>query len=161
MKLTRDDLEDRAPGEEDYRALWEESVGCEEVFYVACAEVVRSLDTETAASILDANGGRELLDEAKVRYEALVFPTLATSLVLTRDLRCVRAPGGVRVTTYSTYDPLFLTQDLWDALSLFREGETVDDALARLSRDHDVQLPRELLLEMQLHGVMTPVSPAS
>jgi hypothetical protein len=159
MKLTRDDLEDRAPADADYALLWGGWAGREEAFYVECARLVQELGREELARVVDDAGGRELLAELTLRLEAVTTPTLAPRLVLNKDLRRVPAPGGMQVTTYSTYDPLFLTQDLYDALALFTAEESVTDALARLARDHDVELPTALLLEMQLHGVMTPVSP--
>jgi len=63
------------------------------------------------------------------------------------------------VTTYSRYDPLFVTQDLYDALGEFTAAETTAEVLERLRREHDVDLPEALLLEMQVHGVMTPPTP--
>ncbi len=158
MKLTRDDLEDRPPGQEAYGALWGEWVGREEAFYVECAKLLEEVGREELTRVVDEAGGRELLAELIKRYEAVASPTLAPRLVLNKDLRRVAAEGGMKVTSYSSYDPLFLTQDLYDALALFTAGETTEAALARLKAEHDVELPEALLLEMQLHGVMTPVT---
>jgi hypothetical protein len=163
MKLTRDDLEDRPPGQADYAALWGDWVGREEAFYVECAKLVSHLGKDEIVRVVDDAGGRELYAELGARHEAVTKPTLAPRLVLNKELRPlpVAGGGGVRVTTYSSYDPLLLTQDLYDALSLFRADETTAEALTRLARDHDVELPEALLLEMQLAGVMTPVTPPS
>ncbi len=156
MTLTREDLEDRPPTDADYAAFWGNWVGREEAFYVECASLVESLGREEIARVVDDAGGRELLAEAVARYDAVTRPTLAASLVLNKELRKAPAPGGVTVTSYSAYDPLFLTQDLYDALSLFSAEEPTQAGLERLRREHEVDLPESLLLEMQLHGVMTP-----
>ncbi len=159
MKLTRDDLEGRPPGPADYAALWGDWVGREELLYVECAKLVAALDKDERTRVLGDDAGRELYATLTARHEALTRPKLAPRLVLNKDLRRVPAPGGMKVTTYSGYDPLFLTQDLYDALALITADETTAEALARLARDHDTELPEALLLEMQLHGVMTPVEP--
>jgi hypothetical protein len=68
---------------------------------------------------------------------------------------------GAFVTPYSGYDPLFLTQDLYDALGQFTATEPVKQTLERLAHDHDTELPEALLLEMQLHAVMVPPEPTT
>jgi hypothetical protein len=153
--LTREDLEDRPPGDADYLRYWGGWAGREESFYVECARRVRELSREDFARIVDDAGGRELLEEATRRHGDLTQPRLAARLVLNPAMRVVAGAGGVAVTTYSRYDSLFLSQDLRDALALFTKDEPVDDVLERLRRDHDVDLPKELLLDLQLQGVMT------
>ena len=159
-KLTREDLEGKPPTEADYALLWGgDSTRREEAFYVECARVVESMGKAELTRIVDDAGGRELLATATARYDAVVRPKLAARLSLNPALRVTPAPGGVGVTSYSIYDPLFLTQDLYDALSKFSAAELTTEVLARLLRDDEVELPEALLLEMQLHGVMTAVEP--
>ena len=155
-RLTREDLEDKPPKDEDYAAAWGTHVGYEEAFYVECAKLVEGLGRDELARIIDETGGTKLLEEITTRYDTATQPTLAPKLVLNREMRVTPAPGGLGVTTYSVYDPLFLTQDLYDALALFQADESTQDALERLKRDHDLELPESLLLQMQMHGVMTP-----
>jgi hypothetical protein len=71
-------------------------------------------------------------------------------------MRVVQGTEGVGVTTYSRYDPLFLSQALYEALGHFSGEDTVGAAFERLRREHDVDLPESLLLELQLQGVMVP-----
>jgi len=156
MKLTREDLEDRPPSDADYAAWWGTWVGREEAFYVECATVVGSLGADEYTRVVEDTGGKELLAEVAARYDAVTAPKLASRLVRKRELTVVPSPGGVRVSPYSHYDPLFLTKDLYDALGELKPDETTREGLDRLRREHDVELPEELLLSMQLHGVMVP-----
>jgi Fe-S-cluster containining protein len=151
--LTREDLEDRAPRE--YAQTWGAWLGREEVFYVACASRVEAMGREEFSRVVDDTGGRPLLEAAQVAYEAVSAPTLLPRLVRSRDMRVVPAAGGVGVTTYSRYDSLFLTQDLYDLLGQFTD-EPLADVVLRLQREHGVDIPESLLLELQLHGVLTP-----
>jgi hypothetical protein len=156
MRLTREDLEDRPPTAADYASHWGAWLGREEAFYIECAAVVEGVTQAEYARVVDDAGGREMLAETTSLYDALTTPKLAPRLVRNPVLRAVPAEGGAFVTTYSRYDPLFVTQDLFDALGEFSADETTAEVLERLRRDHDVELPESLLLEMQVHGVMTP-----
>jgi hypothetical protein len=157
-KLTREDLEDRPPSPASYADSWGVAVGHEAEVYVECANLVANLGRDELTRIIDDAGGRELLMEMERRYDAVVQPQLATRLTLNPELRVSPAQGGVNVTSYSRYDPLFISQDLYDALAQFVSTETVESVIERLRREHEVDLPAALLLEMQLHGVMTPSS---
>jgi Fe-S-cluster containining protein len=152
--LTREDLEDRPPNDADYARWWGDWSGREEAFYVECAKRVRALTPEEFARLVDDARGRELLAATEARYDEVTRPKLAARLVLNPDMRVVPSVGGVGVTPYSRYDSLFLSQDLYDALGLFTNDDSVDEVLERLLRDHDVELPKDLLLELQLQGVV-------
>ena len=155
MRLTAEDLEEKPPLEADYASFWGTWLGHEEAFYLECASIVGSLGKDEYARVVDDAGGKELLALASAAHDAITRPVLASKLVRNAELRVVPAPGGVHVTSYSRYDPLFLTQDLYDALGELRADETTAAGLERLKAEHDVELPESLLLEMQLHGVMT------
>jgi Fe-S-cluster containining protein len=153
--LTREDLEDRPSSDAEYTRYWRDWSGREGEFYVECAKCVRKMTSGDFARVVDDAGGQALLAEALSRYGDATQPKLAARLVLNRDMRVVPGAGGVGVTTYSRYDSLFLTQDLYDALSQFTGEDSVETVLERLRIEYDVELPRELLLELQLHGVVT------
>ncbi len=153
--LTREDLEDRPPSDPDYASSWQGWAGREGDFYVACAERVGALSMEDFARLFDEAGGSHLSKALATLYDDVVHPKLATRVALNRDMRVVPGVGGVAVTTYSRYDSLFLSQDLYDALAQFTRDESVDAVVERLKKDHDVDFPRELLLELQLQGVVT------
>jgi hypothetical protein len=154
-KLTLEDLEGRPPLEESYTSWWKGWAGREEAFYKACAESVQGLSKEGFAELLGDPDGRTRLTAAEERYDAVTEPRLASHLKLEPNMTVVTIEGGVVATAYSRYDPLFLTEDLYLALQEFSEDETVAEVLARLLRDHEVELPESLLLSMQLSGVMT------
>jgi Fe-S-cluster containining protein len=160
-KLTREDLEDRPPTDADYASHWGDWIGREEEFYVGCAALVEGLDEAAIARVVGRSGGDELLRDATTRYDVVANPKIHARLTLNPALAVTpaEAGGGVGVTSYSAYDPLFLTQDLYDALKEFSGKELVTEVLARLRRDHDVELPESLLLEMQVFGVMTEATP--
>jgi Fe-S-cluster containining protein len=155
-RLTREDLEDRAPNDAEYAKFWVHWVGREEAFYVECAKVIGALDREAFARLTDDGGAGQLLATVASSYEAVTLPKLSPRLVLNREMRVVQGAGGVGVTTYSRYDPLFLSQALYEALRHFSGEDTVGAAFERLRREHDVDLPESLLLELQLQGVMVP-----
>lgn len=155
-KLTREDLEDRPPDDAGYAATWGRWVGREEAFYGECAVVAASLGATEWERVVDAAGGDHLLADLIARHEEATAPVLAARLVLNREHRATTVPGGVLVTTYSNYDPLFLTQDVYDALRSFSADEATAISLERVRREHGVDLPAARLLELQLHGVVTP-----
>jgi len=163
-QLTQEDLEDKPPTDADYTSYWRPWVGREEPFYIECASVVESLQVAERERVIDDAGGRELLAEAVKRYDAAMTPELAPFLTLNPGLHPTKVTGdnpGAFVTPYSGYDPLFLTQDLYDALGQFTATEPVKQTLERLAHDHDTELPEALLLEMQLHAVMVPPEPTT
>jgi Fe-S-cluster containining protein len=155
-QLTREDLEDRAPSEAEYAKAWCDWVGREETFYVECAKHVARLDREAFARLVDEGDGRSLLDTVTSSYETVTRPTLLPRLALNREMRVVQGADGVGVTTYSRYDSLFLSQALYDALRHFSGEDAIETVLERLRREHEVDLPESLLLELQLQGVMVP-----
>ena len=143
-QLTREDLEDKPA--RDYEATWGTWAGREEAFYVACAEHVGSLDRDAFVRVVDEPGAA-LLSAATLAYEAVATPKLAPRLVLNREMGVVTAAGGVGVTTYSRYDSLFLTDDLHRLLGQFMD-EPLAVVVERLSREHEIEIPESLLLEL-------------
>lgn len=155
-RLTREDLEDRAPNDAEYAKFWGDWVGREEAFYVECAKSVGALDRGAFARLTGDGGAGQLLATVASSYEAVTRPKLSPRLVLNREMRVVQGTEGVGVTTYSRYDPLFLSQALYEALGHFSGEDTLGAVFERLRREHDVDLPESLLLELQLQGVMVP-----
>jgi hypothetical protein len=151
--MTLDDLEGRPPSEAEYAALWGPWVGREETFYVACAERVRGLPKDAAATLLDEGDGRAHREELEARYEAVVSPRLAARLVLNPARRVLPMADAVGVTTYSRYDSLVLAKQLYEALGRLTPDEPALDALRReLGED----VTEELVVALQLHEVIVP-----
>jgi Fe-S-cluster containining protein len=155
-KLTIEDLEERPVSPDAYAQAFGPWAGREQELYVASYELVRALSPDGFARIVGPKAD-ELLRTATARYEAVTAPKLARKLRLNPDMPTTRGPGGVGVTPYSRYDSFFLLDAVYDALAEFGPDETVDVTLERLARERDIELPRELLLEMQLFELMIPI----
>jgi hypothetical protein len=156
LALTLEDLEDRPPADATYAEYWGDWVGREEAFYIEANRHIRELPHSEFVRVVDETGGKELLAKLTALYEATTSPKLAKRLALNNDMRVVPAEGGVAVTSYSRFDSLFLSNDLYDALKQFSPDEPSLDVIARLARERDLELPEELLLQMQLHAVVVP-----
>lgn len=151
-KLDVEDLEDRPPSEEAYAKMWGPWLGREADFYVACHERVRALGRAEYARLVDASEkGREALDALARAHDAVTTPQLRKHLVLHPTLK---SSGARTVAMYSRYDPLALSDDLVAVLGELRADEPVVEMVARMKREHDVDVPPDLLLELQLHQVL-------
>lgn len=159
--MTLEELEDRPPTDTRYRQLWGDWAGREEEFYVRCFEHVRALGREGFEAMLrDAEAARRL-DDLAAKHEAMLHPSLPERLVPNPAMSSSASDEGVLVTSYSRYEPLLLTRDLFEVVQLFREGGSVADVRARLARDHGVELPDELLLGLwQFRVLVPPAEPA-
>lgn len=156
-KLDVEDLEDRPPHPEVYEKLWAGWAGREEAFYVACFEHVRDISREDFAALVDdSEDGKEALERLASTYEAVTKPKLLPLLVVNPELKKDRVAGGVAVASYSRYDVLRLSDDLMAVLGELKADEPVDAMIARMKRDHDVDVPRDLLIELQTHEVLVP-----
>jgi Fe-S-cluster containining protein len=159
--LTLEDLEDMPPAADQYARYWGSWQGREEEFYVASYASIAELSRDAFLSIVGEEGARLLL-ELEAQYDALREPRLAEVLELNRDVRVVRVPDGVIVSTYSAYEPVHLTPLLFEVLREFNGVESTTDVRARLLRDRDLDVSPELLLELQALRVLIPVkSPPS
>lgn len=155
--MTLEELEDRPPTLARYSALWGEWAGREEDFYVRCFEHVRALGRERFEAILRDPEPAHRLAELGARHEAMLHPTLPERLVPNPALESAETADGVLVTSYSRYEPLLLTRDLFEVVRAFGEGESVADVRRRLARDHGVELPDELLVGLwQFRVLVTP-----
>jgi hypothetical protein len=153
-KLTREDLEDRPP--ESYAKMWQGWEGREEEFYVECARRVSAMKPEDAAPFVQDEEGRAIADEVRALHERLRQPEIASHLALSPDLVVEPGEAGVGVTSYSRYDSFFLSTALYEALGKFTHAEPVSAVLERLKREHGIELPDGLLLQMQLQGIVVP-----
>jgi Fe-S-cluster containining protein len=159
MRLTREDLEDRAPSEADYVAGWGEWAGREEEFYRRTFEIVSSLAQPQVDELLkDEPRIEELVLNLSAKHEAIASPRLATHLVMNPDLRAtpIGDSGAMAVTTYSAYDPMMLIPELWAILPEFEGEDSVADVKARLDREKDVEIGDDLLLILQNHAILVP-----
>lgn len=156
-KLDVEDLEDRPPRPEVYEKFWGGWAGREEAFYVACHEKVRAMSAEEFKALIDeSEDGKDALAALTSAYEKVTKPRLLPLLVVNPELKKDVVEGGVAVASYSRYDVLRLSNDLMAVLGELRADEPVTEMIARMKRDHDVEIPPDMLLELQMHEVIVP-----
>ncbi len=159
--MTREDLEDRAPKNEDYFAYWGGWVGREEEFYIRCYQEVLALPkTDFVRYVDDAPDGRGMLARMEAKYDQITDPNLPKYLIRPKNLKKRVAGESVVVTTYNVYDSLSIEKDLFDVLGMFRSEETLEQNLKRLDEKHDIQLAPELVKYLFVHGVLAAPDPA-
>jgi hypothetical protein len=160
-QLTLEDLEDQPASETDYLRYWGKWVGREEEFYIACYDHARKVKPEEFAKNVDESpDGRRYTAELASRHDAITARTvLPTSLVRAKGMRTRIAGENVVVTSYNPYDAFSMEKELYDVLGLFDAKETLAQNLARLDKEHDVQLAPELLQYLYTHGVVVAPEP--
>jgi Fe-S-cluster containining protein len=150
-RLTLDELEDRPPSA--YADVWGAWAGREEELYVGAYEIVAALDREAFERVTHA--GEELAAmEAALR--CALAPELPERLVLSPHAPPVHLADGVLVDTFSTHEPVKVTPDLFEVLRAFGSGETVAEVRARLFREHEVELPDDMLIALYQLRVLVP-----
>ncbi len=158
--LTREDLEDRGPKDEDYSSYWGEWVGREEEFYIACYRRVMALPKDEFERVVDdAPQGRGARARMEAKYDHIMNPKLPTHLIRPKDLKKRVTDEHVVVTTYNPYDAFSIEKELFDTLGMFRANETLEENLARLDEKHDIQLAPELVHYLFVHGVLAAPEP--
>jgi Fe-S-cluster containining protein len=157
LPLTIEDVEDRPPDDATYASWWGRWVGREEAFYGECLARVRALDRAAFEAIVLADDrGRSALETLRLAYDRATKPVLAERLVLADDLRPARSGDGVVVVPYSSYDAQHLSESLYEVLKMLRAEETVSDFVDRIRREREVDVPRDLLLHLQMLGIVVP-----
>jgi Fe-S-cluster containining protein len=143
--MTVAELEDRAPSDADYEAIWGGFAGREEELYRKAHTLVGGLSPAEVARICDASDELAKLEAA---HRAVVSPTLPARLKLDLYRPPVPAGDGFLVGTYSTYEPIALSAPLFEILRDIKEGETVAELRARVLAERDVDLSEEILIAL-------------
>lgn len=151
-----EELEDLPPPEGAYAALWKDWAGREEELYLRCFEWVRSLGREGFEAVTQHPEHATRLEDLAAAREAMLHPKLPERLVPNPEMASKETADGVLVTSYSRYEPLMLTRDLFEMLRVFGEGGTVAEVRARLAREHGVEVPDELLIGLYQFRVLVP-----
>lgn len=154
--MTLEELEDRPPPEGARAAAWKEWRGREEEFYVRCFEVVRGLSREGFEELSSGEEASNRLRKLAAAREAMLSPKLPERLVPNPEMTSDETATGVLVVTYSRYEPLMLTPDLFAVVRAFGEGGTVAEVRERLLREHDVEVPDALLVGLYQFRVLVP-----
>jgi hypothetical protein len=156
-ELTLEDVEDRAPSDETYAAYWSKWVGREEEFYIECAKKVRALTKEQFFKIVHARTEASAwLESAQKLYNQAHTPILPTHLIRNKDCRARNAGDSVILWTYNYFDAFSIASDLYDVLGMLDPNETLDENLARLDRDHGIQLDKDLIMQLYVQNVIAP-----
>jgi hypothetical protein len=117
--LEPDELDEVAPSDERYSAIWGDWKGREEELYRRSSEIVHDLDRETFERI----GGIQQtlnLKRLQARYSAMISPTLPEVLVRNPEIVVHQAgEGHVLVTGYGPVDPRRIRKELYRGLELF------------------------------------------
>lgn len=143
---------DGAVDPEARRRRWKGWTGTERAFFEACAQRAEALPAEQVAAL----GGAELAlwrAVARVRREALDAPPDAAPLRL-GTLEVARAgPDGLRVQTYSPYDPLDVPPALLAALARF-DGRPAGEVIAEIAARDGIAVDAALLGTLVDFGVL-------
>lgn len=160
--LTAEDLEDLPPKEADYARYWGKWVGREEEFYIACYQRVSKLEkAEFSQQVDDSPAGRGILGELTSRYAAITSLVLPESLVRNPKMKTRATEDAVVITTYNPFDAFSVEKDLYEVLGLLDEKQTLEQNLARLTKEHEIELAPELLQYLFVHGVLVAPEPAA
>ncbi len=98
----------------------------------------------------------ERLRKLEMAHEAMLRPSLPERLAPNPEMVTEAKEDGVLAVTYSRYEPLVLTRDLFEVVQAFSHEATVSEVRERLRREHDVEVPEELLLGLVQFRVLVP-----
>ncbi|MDB4944293.1 MAG: hypothetical protein JWP97_3827 [Labilithrix sp.] len=163
-ELTTQDVDDLPPTDAQHAAIWASWVGREEEFYKLAYAKVQSITPETFQEKMENLPGlRDARDKMIARYEALHAQTvLPQRLIRAADLKTRRAGESVVVSSYNNNDAFAIDHDLFEVLGRLDGAQSLEENLARLDREEDVQLEPELLQYLFTHGVVAdPSTPPS
>ncbi|XXY49127.1 hypothetical protein WME91_54880 [Sorangium sp. So ce269] len=152
--LTVDQLDEEAPPEAEYRAMWREWTGREAEYYRACFDEVRELSAADLERFLGLDGTLEeaILDRL---YGAAVSPELPEVLRFNPDATVQWLPdGSVALGAYSEYDAIGLPGEAYALLVEFTGQEPVSGVRRRLREQKQADLDEEVLLVLHRHRVL-------
>jgi len=153
-QMSLEELEDRPPSDEDYASFWGDFAGREEELYRAAHDLVAGLSPDAFERIVR---GAEDLRALEAAHQRLLSPPLPERLVLDLYRPPIPVEDGVVVGSYSKYEPIKLTPALFEVLRELRADEPVADFRARLLREHEVDVPESILVELhRLRVLVTP-----
>jgi hypothetical protein len=135
-----------------YRRMWGEWAGREMDFYRACARLVEGLGWE---EVVDTCGPRVRILAELVRdaHAHIGSETIPERLCL-RDFKINGfEKGRFRVTTYSEFDPLLLSEALTRVLRYF-DGRPTDEALSSILTEQGVRLAPSLVRRLVDFGIL-------
>ncbi|GHG97178.1 hypothetical protein [Comamonas sp. JC664] len=152
--LSVEDLDDTAPPEKAYAALWKEHAGRELDYYRACYQLVKALPPDGLEKLLGLDGTIELKTLEKL-HDTAVSPRLPRVLKLNPDATVQWLPdGSVALGAYSEFDAIALPGEAYGLLVDFTGREPVE-AVRQHLRDHkQADLSEDVLLELYRHRIL-------
>jgi len=154
-QMSLEELEDRPPTPADYAAFWGAWQGREEAFYLEAHALVAGLSRDDFERIVGAAPPELAAVEEALRR--VRDPVLPRRLALDLYRPPLPVDDGVIVSSYSNYEPIKLTPALFEVLRELRADETVDAFRERLLREHELDVPEGLLLELYQLRVLVAV----
>lgn len=143
---------DGAADPEARRCRWKGWAGREREFFEACARRAEALSAEEVMAM----GGAELAlwrAVLRARSAALGAPLDGARLRLGAFEVARAGPDGIRVRTYSTYDPLDVPPALLSALARF-DGRPTPEVIAEIAAEDRIQIDAGLLATLVDFGVL-------
>lgn len=153
--LSPQELDETAPSEKEYAALWGSWAGREEELYKRSFELVRGLSAEQLQTILGLDG-KIFLERLEQSYAGAIHPKLPKLLQLNANATVKwMQDGSVALGQYSEYDALALPGEAYDLLKVFTGREPVEAVRERLRNEHSADLSEEVLLTLYQHRILT------
>jgi Fe-S-cluster containining protein len=152
--LGAEDLDETAPDEEQYAAMWGDWVGREEEFYRRSHEIVRGVDQGTFESL----GGLEHSLRLKTllsRYSAMINPGVPDVLVRNPSLSGrPSADGRVLLQGYSPFDPRRVRKEIYDVLDRFDGTRPWRELAADIREEGGPALSESLVTLLSQHRIL-------
>jgi len=149
-----EDLDQVAPGEEEYAAIWGDWVGREEEFYRRSHEIVLGVDQEAFERL----GGLEHSLRLKTllsRYSAMINPE--TPHVLVRNPQLYGHPSGdgsVLLQGYSPFDPRRVRKEIYDIFDRFDGERPWREVVAAIHEEGGPVVSESLITLLHQHRIL-------
>jgi hypothetical protein len=140
---------------EGRRAIWGDWAGRERAFYEAAAGLV---ETMSWGEILERGGPQVRLHARRVSdaHARVQMPTVPAGPLRLRPLGVsVLGTASVRITTYSSHDPISIPRELFDALPRF-DGRPTVEALRSIEEEDGLQVELAVVRHLLDFEVLTP-----
>lgn len=144
-QLDENDLDEKAMPDTAYKAAWREWYGREKEFYETAYAMVQKLDRETVEHL----GGFDLrIHEQRIARlrDSIAAPELPKALIRNPGIVLKRQPNGrYLLSSYSAFDPISLSKEVYELLYEFDGLKTVEQTVADIRETRQLTLSEELI----------------
>lgn len=148
------DYDGEGPGDEEYARIWGRWLGREEELYVKTREIVETITPEAAKELAGVRG-RTRLDAVTRAADVLDAGEVPDPVHLSKRLSYATDDTGAAVlTSYSSYDPTRIPQQLFQALGRFDGKRSNAEALQSIESEHGVRLSPGLVLTLYRQRIL-------